>query len=180
MEQILEILKELGIAAGPLVVNVLAFLLVMYLLAKFFFRPFGQFLADRAAHIKAQMSEAEAAREQAQHDLQAMAERHKQMQEDLAREAEKQRQAARDEAKQIMDEANRLANERKRHAEEQLARDVAAARQELRAQTAGLATDIARRALDRALGPDERQQSVETALRYVEQLAEQENNAKEN
>ena len=171
-----QILQNFSIELGPLVVNLLAFLLVMWLLAKYFFRPFGQFLTDRAAHIKAQMSEAEAAREQAQRDLEVMAERHRQMEGDLAREAEKQRQAARDEAKAIVNEANRLATERKRHAEEALARDVAAARQALRAETAGLATDLARRALDRTLGPDERQQSVETALRYVEQLSEQENN----
>ena len=172
----MQVLHDLGIEGKLLAVNIGAFLVVLYLLARFFFRPFGQFLAERAERIKAQMAEAEAAREQAQRDLQAMAEQHRQMQEELAREADKQRQAARVEAKQIVAEANRLASERKRQAEEQLEREVAEARQELRAQTAGLATDIARRALARALGPDERQQSVETALRYVEQLAEQESN----
>lgn len=176
MSEIGDILKELGIEPRLLAVNIAAFLLILWLLAKFFFRPFGKFLEQRAQRIKDQMSEAEKAREQAKQELAEMAERNRQIQEDLAREAERQRQASREEADRILAEANRLARERKRHGEEQLLRDISQARQDLRAHTAGIATDIARRALSRALGPTERQDSVEAAVRYVEQLAEQESN----
>ena len=172
----MQLLHDLGIDLRVLIVNIGAFLLVLYLLTRFFFRPFGAFLGQRAQHLQDQMSEAETAREQARSDLAEMAERNKQIQEDITREAERQRQAARLEADKIVEEANRLARERKRHAEEQLQRDVAEARQELRAETAGLATDLARRALARALGPAEREQSVEAAIRHVEQLAEQDSN----
>jgi F-type H+-transporting ATPase subunit b len=176
MAEITAILHDLGIQPRLLVVNVAAFLLILWLLKRFFFGPFGKFLDDRAQRIKEQLSEADQAREQARQDLVAMAERHRQVQEDLARELERQRQTAREEAERIVAEAHRLAQERKRHAEEQLEREAEQAAQELRAHTADLATDIARRALSRALGPVERQASVEAAVRHIEQLAQQERN----
>ncbi len=172
----MQLLHDLGIDFRVLIINLGAFVVVLILLTRFFFRPFGRFLSDRARHLQDQMSEAERARAQAKQELAEMDARHQQVQEDLAREADRQRQAAREEAQKIMDEANRLARERKRHAEDELHRDVTVARQELRAHTADLATDIARRALARALGPDERQTSVEAAVRHIEQLAQQESN----
>jgi F0F1-type ATP synthase membrane subunit b/b' len=171
-----QLLQDLGIDFKSLAINFGAVLLILWLLSKLFFRPFGQLLSERGEHIRQQLAEAEAARKQAKQDMAEMAERHRQAEEDLAREVEKQRQAAREEAQKIMEEANRLARERRRHAEEQLQREVAEARQHLRAETAGLATDLAHRALARALGPAEREQSVEAAVRLVEQLAEQESN----
>ena len=172
----MQLLHELGIEGRVLAINIGAFVVVLILLSRFFFRPFGEFLSERAKHLQDQMSEAEKAREQAKAELAEMAAHHREVQEDLTREADRQRQAAREEADKIVSEANRLARERKRHAEDELQRDVAAARQELRAHTADLATDIARRALSRALGPAELQASVENAVLHIEQLAQQESN----
>ncbi len=168
----MQLLHDLGIDVKSLVINFAAVLLILGLLSRFFFRPFGKFLSDRAEHIRQQMSEAAAAREQAKRDLEEMAQRHRQAEEELAREVETQRQAARAEAQQIVAEARRLAEERRRQAEEQLRREVEQARRQLRAETAGLASDLARRALARTLGPQVRHDSVEAALRQVEQLAE--------
>lgn len=172
----MQLLHDLGIDIKSLVINFAAVLLILGLLSRFFFRPFGKFLSDRAEHIRQQLSEAEAAREQARRDLEEMAQRHREAEEELAREVEKLRQAARAEAQQIVAEANRLAGERSRHAAEQLRRETEEARRQLRAEAAGLAADLARRALAGALGPEARRASLEAAIRQVEQLAEQDAN----
>lgn len=171
-----ELFHELGIEPRLLAVNVAAFLLVLFLLAKYFFRPFGLFLKERAEHIEAQVTEAEKARRDAEAQVEAVRREQEEMRERLAAEAEAYRREARQEAQRITAEASRSARERLQRAEEDLERQRQKLREELRAETAGLASLIARKALTLSLGAEERQESVEAAIRRVEELAKESRN----
>jgi F-type H+-transporting ATPase subunit b len=171
-----ELLHELGIDFRVLAVNVVAFLVVAYVLNRFFFRPFGEFLAQRRARIEEQMTEAERARQQGQQALAEMAASREAMRQQMTQEVEEQRRLAQEDARQIMTAAQQAAQQRREQAEQLLQREMREAREQLRGETAALAADIARRALARSLGPEEREASVEAAVRQVEQLAERELN----
>ena len=168
-----EIFHELGIEPRLLAVNTAAFLLVLYLLARYFFRPFGQFLRERAAHIEAQVTEAEKARQEAEAQVEAVRREQEAVRERLEQEAEEYRREARQEAQKITAEASRSARERLQRAEEELERQREKLREELRTETAGLASLIARKALTLSLGPQDREQSIEAAISRVEALAKE-------
>ncbi len=169
----MEIFEQLGIDGRVLAVNAAAFLLVLYLLNRLFFKPFAGFLLERSERIRQQMTEAEQAREEARQERERMAAEQERQRAEFKRQAEEQRRLAQEEARRIVEQAHRAAQERRRHAEEKIARQEAALRQALRAETAALATGIARKALEETLGPEDRAKSVENAVRQVEQLAEQ-------
>lgn len=169
----MEILEQLGIDGRVLAVNAAAFLLVLYLLNRFFFKPFAGFLQERNERIRQQMTEAEQAREEARRERERLAAEQERQWAEFKRQAEEQRRQAQEEARRIVEEAHRQAQESLRRAEEKIAREEAALRHGLRAETAALAAGIARKALEQTLGPEERARSVENAIRQIEQLAEQ-------
>ncbi len=168
-----EIFHELGIEPRLLAVNAAAFLLVLYLLAKYFFGPFGKFLKERADHIQVQVSEAEKARHDAEAQVEAVRREQDELRERMEQEAEEARRTARQEAQKITAEASRTARERLQRAEEDLERQREKLREELRTETAGLASLIARKALSLSLGPQDREQSIEAAISRVEDLAKE-------
>lgn len=168
----MELLHDLGIEPLVLLVNMVAFVLVLLLLTKLFFRPFGKLMAERGERIEQEMAEAEQARQQAEQELEKIAEQRTSLAEELAQEAEQRRQQAREEARQILEETRQAAQRNREYAAEQIEREKQATRVELRGETAELVTEITRRALARSLGPEEREQSVEAAIRLVEELAD--------
>ena len=169
----MELLHELGIEPRVLAVNAVAFLVVAYLLNRYFFGPFGEFLAQRRAGIEQQMTEGERAREAGRQALAEMQASREQMRAAVAEEAEEERRRAREEARQIVTDAHEAARQRRDLAEQVLGREAQELRQGLRGEVASLATDIARTALGRTLGPGEREQAVEAAVQQIERLAQE-------
>ena len=167
----MQVLHELGINAHLLIVNALAFLLVLYLLTRLFFQPFGAFLEQRRAAIEKQMTEAEQARRDAAQEMADLRAEQQAAREQFAREAEAVRKEARGEAQKIVSAAHQAARERRDQTEQDLARQREALRQELGAQTAMLATEIARKALTLSLRPQDQESATEAAVRQVEDLA---------
>jgi F-type H+-transporting ATPase subunit b len=167
-----EIFKELGIEPRLLLVNLIAFLAVMYLLTKFFFKPFGTFLTERAEHIRQQVSEAEQARKDAEAQVEQVRQEQQAARDKLAQEAEEFRRQARAEAQKIVADANRTARERREAAEAELERRRLQLEEDLRVQTATLATDIARKALVLSLRPEDQAATVEAAVSRVQDLAQ--------
>jgi len=166
-----QLLHDLGIDFRVLLVNALAFLVVLYLLTRFFFRPFGTFLEERRSAIQQQMSEAEQARKDAAAQVETMRAEQQTARDQLAREAEAFRKQAREEAQKIVADAHQAALERKDQAEADLARQREELEQALSAETAALAGDMARKALTLSLLPQDQDSAVEAALGRVEQLS---------
>ncbi|NLJ37074.1 MAG: ATP synthase F0 subunit B, partial [candidate division WS1 bacterium] len=52
------VLDQLGIQGGALLVNIVGFLLLLYLMRRVAFKPVGDFMQQRADRIKADLTEA--------------------------------------------------------------------------------------------------------------------------
>lgn len=154
----MELLHQLGIEPGALLINIVGFLLLLAFMKRFLFGPISQFMASRAREIEGQIAEAralheqaeveraklsdelEAGREQARDDIARMTREAKEAIEALHREARKQRQE--------MIEQGRAELER--------SKEVAVA--ELKQTVSDMALDIAARAIQETL--DEERQAA--------------------
>ncbi len=149
-------------------VQLISFLLLLGVLYKLMYRPLVGALEGRSAAIQQQLAEAQAAREAAQQQLQAMEERirtaHAEAQtlrERALREAGELRERLGTEARQ---EAARLVET----AQAQVAQEVRRARAELRGEVGALATEIAERLVRKSLGDEDHQRLVREALARIE------------
>ena len=106
----MELLHQLGIEPGALVINIVGFLLLLAFMKRFLFGPISQFMAQRAGEIERQIAEAramhaaaeseraklreelEASREQARDEIARMTQEAKAAIEALHREGRQQRQ----------------------------------------------------------------------------------------
>ena len=153
---------------GTLVVQLISFLLLLGVLYKFMYRPLVGALEGRSAAIERQLAEAQAAREEAQQQLQAMEER--------IRTAHADAQALRDRAlreagelrERLGAEARQEAARLVETAQAQVQQEVRRARTELRAEVGALATQIAERLVRKSLTDDDHQRLVREALARIE------------
>jgi F-type H+-transporting ATPase subunit b len=152
----MQLLKDLGIEPGVLLINVIGFLCLLWFMKRFAFGPIKQILGERQDRVTGQLSEAKALHEQAE------AERER-----LHDELEAEREAARSdigkltqEAKQAIEELHREGRRQRQEMIEQgraeLQRSKEAALAELRATVSELALEISTRVIREALD-EERQ-----------------------
>lgn len=111
----MELLKELGIEPGVLLISIIGFLVLLWFFRRYAFGPVGQYMEQRTVEIERMIAEARATHEQAQAERAA-----------LQQELEAERVRARDEIGRMTQEAKR--------AIEQLNHDARVQRQEMVAQ----------------------------------------------
>lgn len=151
-----------------LVIQLVNFLILLAVLTKLLYRPLMAALAGRTAAIKAQLAEAQAAREDAQRQLAGLEER--------LRAAQAEAQAVRDRAlREAAEVRERLTAEARREAarlvetaQAQITQEVRRARTELRAEVGALATQVAERLIRKSLTDDDHQRIVRDALARIE------------
>ena len=150
-----------------ILIQAINFLILVFLLAKFLFKPLSKFLTDRSESIAKSLAEAKAAREAAAADQEEHKAQLRQVQREMAtireqvqREAEAERQrliqASRDEARQLVASAKA-----------EIEAETRRAKTALREEAVGLALTVAERLLGRSLtGEDQRR----LAEQYVREL----------
>ena len=148
-----------------ILIQAINFLILIFLLSKFLFKPLTKFLADRSAGIANSLAEAKAAHEaaaKAQVEYQA---RIRETQREVAAireqgqrevEAERQRllQASRDEAERLV-----------AHAKAEIEAETKRAKASLREEAAGIAVAVAERLLGRNVSGDDQKRLAEQYVR---------------
>ncbi len=148
-----------------ILIQAINFLILIFLLSKFLFKPLTKFLADRSAGIAQSLAEAKAAHEaaaKAQEEYQA---RIRETQREIAaireqgqREAEAERQRL---LKASRDEAERLVG----HAKAEIEAETKRAKAALREEAAGIALAAAERLLGRSVTGDDQRRLAEQYVR---------------
>jgi F-type H+-transporting ATPase subunit b len=151
-----------------ILIQAINFLILIFLLSKFLFKPLTKFLADRSAGIERSLAEAKAAHEaaaKAQAEYQAQI---RETQREVAAireqgqrevEAERQRllQASRDEAERLV-----------AHAKAEIEAETKRAKASLREEAAGIAVAVAERLLGRSVSGDDQGRLAEQYVRDLE------------
>jgi len=159
----MEVLHQLGIEPGVIAVNIVGFLLLMWLLSKFAFAPVRELMRQREHQIESDLADAAHQREAALRDR-------RQVEEELAQVGQRSRQMLAEARAQ----AERLREEMLSHAREQSERIVAEgkravaqsaeeARAELRRETVQVAAELSARLIRDSLD-EERQAALVDAF----------------
>jgi F-type H+-transporting ATPase subunit b len=148
-----------------ILIQAINFLILIFLLSKFLFKPLTKFLADRSAGIAKSLAEAKAAHEAAARAQEEYQARIRETQREIAaireqgqREAEAERQRL---LKASRDEAERLVGQAKAEIEAETKRAKAA----LREEAAGIALAAAERLLGRSVTGDDQRRLAEQYVR---------------
>jgi len=147
-----------------LIIQVVNFLLLMFVLTKLLYRPLLGKMDERSQAIKKSLEEAQAARAEAQQEREAHAAKIQ------AAHAEAQAiraaalTAAADEQRRLVDAARGEADRLVATAKAELAQDVRRARQELRREVGDLAVEVAERLIRRSLRDDDHRRVVDDAI----------------
>ncbi len=157
---------------ATLLIQVVNFVILIWLLTKFLFKPLTRFLADRTDGIQKALNEAKVAREaaaraQEEYRLQLLATQREAaaLREQAQREVEAERQRL---LKESREEAQRLVADAKAQIEAETRR----ARSALREEAVSLSLAVTERLLQRSVTPDDQQRLAE---RYLRELGEKRN-----
>lgn len=148
-------------------IQAINFLILIFLLSKFLFKPLAAFLADRSAGIQKSLAEAKAAHEAA---AQAQADYRAQM-----REAQREIAAIREQGqREVEAERQRLLQASRAEAERLVAQakaeieaETKRAKASLRDEAAGIAVAVAERLLGRSVNADDERRLAERYVREV-------------
>ncbi len=148
-----------------ILIQAINFLILIFLLSKFLFKPLTTFLAERSAGIAKSLAEAKAAHEAAAKSQEEYRARIRETQREIAairdqgqREAEEERQRL---LRVSRDEADRLIAQAKAEIEAETKR----ARASLREEAAGIALTVAERLLGRSVSRDDQERLAEQYVR---------------
>lgn len=170
----MQILTDLGIEPGALLVSVVGFVLLLWLFKRFLFGPIAEFMAARTREVEGQINDARQMHEEAQ-------QQHANLQADLATE----RDAARAEIAKMTQEAKAAIGElqaegRKQRAEMveqgrvEIERTKDAALAELKQTVADMAVEISSKVIRESMNEQRQGALVDEFLRDVEQAGKQE------
>lgn len=154
---------------GLVLWTLIAFVVVLYFLAKKVFPRLNETLADREQRIKSDLERAEETRLSAERTLEEYKERIAKAREESNRIMEESRQAAEQIRKDLTAGAEEDARGILRQAQDQLDRERERAVGELEGQLARWSADIASRILERELSPEAHSDLVESFIRGVQQ-----------
>ncbi|HEX7738533.1 MAG TPA: F0F1 ATP synthase subunit B [Marmoricola sp.] len=153
---------------GTFIVELIAFAIIVFVLAKFIIPPINRAMAARQDAIRSQFAELDKAKA----DANATEEQYRQQLEQARHEAAKIREEAREQGAQIVADARTKAEaEAKRivdHAHTQIEADRQAAATSLRAEVGTMATSLAGRIVGESLDDQARQSRV--VDRFLEEL----------
>jgi F-type H+-transporting ATPase subunit b len=173
----MESLKSLGFDPGVLFINLVGFVVLVWFVAKFLYRPIAGFMGERTREIEGQIAEAKRLNDDAQ-------ERHTALQAELQAE----REAARAEITRLTQEAKaaiaELHNEGRRERQElieQGQREIERAKEsalaELRRDVGDLAVEIAGKVIHEALDEQRQEALIDQFLHDIEQAAREQRQA---
>ncbi len=164
-------LEALGIQPGAIVVNIIGFLLLLYLLRRFAFGPIGEFMQQRAARIKRDLEQAEqdraaaaAERESLQQQLDTMRETFRA---DIARTTREAKQAIAD----LHAEARSQRQQMVAQGEEELRRAREGMLAELKQQVAAMAAEVAGKVISAALDEERHRAVLDAFIADVNRIA---------
>jgi len=167
----MEVLHELGIEPGVLVVNIVGFLLLMWLLSKYAFGPVREMMGRREHQIEGDLAEAEHQREAALRDrrtveqeLAEISERSREVLNEAQLRAESVRREMLDKARR---ESDRIVADGKRLVEQSAEQ----ARGRLRRETAEVAAQISARVIRESLDEERQAALVDAFIAEIEQRA---------
>ncbi len=165
------ILEALGIEPGAIVVNIIGFLLLLYLLRRYAFGPIGEFMQQRADGIAADLREAEqertaaaAERQNLQQQLDAMRETFRA---DIARASREAKQAIAD----LHAEARTQRQQMVAQGAEELRRAREAMLAELKQQVAAMAIEVASKVVRDALDEERHRAVIDAFIADVNRIA---------
>ncbi|MBB6373946.1 F-type H+-transporting ATPase subunit b [Pseudonocardia eucalypti] len=149
---------------GTLIAELIAFLLILFVLWKYVVPPLTKSLQERQDMVQKQVEDAEDAKKQ----LKAATDRYEQALAEARNEAAKIREAARADGDRIREELREQANAEvariQQRGEEQLATQRAQVVRELRGELGGLATQLAEQLVGHELADDDRKRSTVDAF----------------
>jgi F-type H+-transporting ATPase subunit b len=171
MEQLLEMLETLGIEWQALLLNIISFVLLVWLMKRFLFKPVGQFVDGRQKQVTAALDEAETERSQAAAARADVDARRGELLEAAGQDAQGVRQAAGQEAEEIRRLAREAARSIELSAKSATEREVAAASKMLRGEVGSTASAMATRVLRDALTEERHRALLDQFIADVERMA---------
>ncbi|MBU0608208.1 MAG: F0F1 ATP synthase subunit B [Armatimonadetes bacterium] len=167
----MQLLHDLGIEPGALLINILGFLVLLWFFKRFLWGPIAQFLGERSREIESRITEAKQLNDEA-----------KQRHESLQAELHDEREAARSEITHLTQDARAAIAEM--HAEgrrerqeliEQGQREIERAKEialaELRRSVGDLAIEISSKIIREALNDQRQEALIDEFLRDIERAA---------
>jgi F-type H+-transporting ATPase subunit b len=166
-----DILKQLGIEPEALLINLVSFLLLLWLMKRFLFQPVGSFIEQRKERIRQTLDDADAERAKAAAErsdiegrraelLRAASDEAQGIKQRAAAEADAAKKAARDHAREI----ERLAHQDTEREAEEVAR-------KLRDEASDTAGAVARRLLQTTLTDERHRALMDQFIADIERLA---------
>ena len=160
-------MSGLGIRGGDLIFQIFAFLLLVFVLNRYAFKPILKALDDRSARVKESLEAAERARQEVtqaeERSLQELQTARAEAQQIVARAREQSEQTIAQSRAAAREEAEKV----KASFEQQMATEQARARDELRREVVDLAILAASRVVRRSLDTEQHRQLIEETLREV-------------
>ncbi len=172
MEGLTALLEGLGLEPGALLVNIVGFLLLLYLLRRFAFGPVSEFMEQRAARIEQDLKQAREDRTLAAAEREHLQEQLDEMREEFRSEIAKSTRQARQAIAELHAEARVQRQETVAQGEEQLRRAHESMMVEVRRQAAQMAVEVAGRIIHDALDDQRQAALVEEFIEDIDRLAE--------
>ncbi len=163
----MELLHELGIEPGALLVNIVGFVILVYLLKRFAFGRIGQFMDERADAIEADIEHARADRQDAAEALAGLEEDLDRVREGFRAEAAENTRRAKHAIAEMQAEARAQRQSIVRQGEEQVRRERESMLSEVREDAADVAVALAEKVLRDALDQDRQAALVDS---FVEDI----------
>ena len=168
-----QILHDLGINPNALLINIIGFLILLWMMKKMLFKPVGSFLEGRKRKIADDLDGAQQARTEAEAELARVRERRQAMLDAVEGEAEAARQQAQAEAEALRQAARTSAREAELSARAATERERRDAEVQLRGTTAEAASAMCRRILQTTLTEERHRALLDQFIGDVERMAAQ-------
>src|SRR3989344_8834268 len=163
----MEILKNFGIQPTLLLAQIVNFLIILFLLKKFFYKPITKALEDRKKKIEESLANAQMIEEK----LQKTEDQSTQILETAKTDAQNIISLAKQEAQRIADEtgqeARRTIEQSLTEAKSQIEARKAQMREDLEKETLGLVAEVVKKLLGRTLKDNERRQLTEKTISQI-------------
>lgn len=166
------ILHALGIEPGVLMMNIISFVLLLWLMARFMFKPVGSFMEQRRKQVSQTLDEADAELQKAAAERADVQAQRGDLMHKATEAAEQQRRQAAEEADQVRAAAREQARETERLARATTQREAEAIAGQLRAEVSVAAAAMSRRILRQTLTQERHNALLEQFIADVEDMAQ--------
>jgi F-type H+-transporting ATPase subunit b len=168
------ILHDLGIEPGALLMNGISFIVLLWLMARFMFKPVGSFMEQRRARIHQTLDEADAERQKAAAERADVQSQRGTLMQQASEAAEQHRRQAAEEADRLRAAAREQARETERIAHAATQREADEVAGQLRSEVGVAAAAMSRRILAQTLTGERHNALLEQFIADVEAMAARE------